>query len=70
MNSYRTLLVSFNSIKLKQITVILGLLLFAFNWANAAGGGASHAEGHEFPLSEETYMAMEAAHMAETGEEL
>jgi len=70
MNFFRTLLVSFSGLNMKHATVVAGLLLFALNWAHAAGGGASHAEGPEFPLSETTYMAMEEAHMAETGEEL
>lgn len=68
MNTYSTLFVNLNNNRLRRITIIFALLLFAVNWAYAGGDAAAHAEGPEFPLSEATYMAMEAAHMAETGE--
>lgn len=71
MNCFKMLFAGLLGLNLKQATFVAGLMLFAFNWAVASGGGsAAHADGAEFPLSEATYQAMEEAHVAETGHNL
>ncbi|HAV13984.1 MAG TPA: hypothetical protein DCX06_10925 [Opitutae bacterium] len=55
--------------KFKLTAVLLLLSLFAFNFANAAGGGGAHSMDVEFPISEATFAEMEQHHAEEQGVE-
>ena len=68
MNCFKILFFSLSGVNFKHAALMIGMLLTAVNWAGA--GGASHAAGAEFPLSEATYTALEEAHAAKTGEAL